>query len=365
MEVQRVQYQQLFEPIPVNLGPEETTLDRYWRPASEPKRFPRRNHAALQGGMFATSPLDLGAEEALISKWWMAASEPKRNRPSARRTPFYFEPFYEANTTPLEEITLDKWRGWWPDPKRRIRRSPEGMWGATHPVDLGAEFTSLDKWWQPASIPKRRIRRSPEGLFVIAPDQTVDAAETITLDKWWQAASLPTRRIRRNPLTGLTEALSTDGELITLDKWWEPPSEPKRRRRQAFPQGFIELAPDTTGEPMPDSWFALAQYRFRLKGRPRTGLTEPMSTDGELITLDKWFRATEQPYLRMIRKPWLLPGFISDLIDYGTPDPVVESQRIVSLEGSYVTTTDMIGSVLLAVIDGSYVAITELEGAVS
>src|SRR6266511_5313300 len=109
MPRQAILYPQKAEPV-LDAGqrPETILVSEWWRPASEPRRFPPRSHAALvaSGGVLQLGP---GQQPEVIrpDEWWRQASEPARfPRPLVREG--FFAREMTGNPVAVEAIKIGR-----------------------------------------------------------------------------------------------------------------------------------------------------------------------------------------------------------------------------------------------------------------
>lgn len=243
--------------------PEASTLDKWWRPASEPRW---ETLPLVQEGYLSRPILD--PEEfpdfiANMSRWWQPASEPRWET-----LPLVAEGFIAR---PL------------PDPEEFV------------------ETAILSRWWQPASIPKWLPPKLVSEGYVSFQLDEGQQPEATTVDRWWRQASEP--RWAKQPLVqegrfnlDLDEAQRP--ETILLDKWFAPPPIPIGLLPSQNVGGSVR--PEVVEAPA--VLFDWHQLRAEIVRRRTWTVPEPYFTleldEGqrpEIILLDKWFVQATDP----------------------------------------------------------------------
>lgn len=206
----RWQYQSRAEPVLVPSA-ETITLDKWYRPASEPVRAAVGIATAVLATIGMVEPA--GAFDEIIGyQWQQPTSQP--------------------------------------------------VLVAPRPVDEGGSFFgSLDPiipsfgWYEPASEPVRTARFLVGGLSVQNIDP-ISTSETITLDKWYQPASEPVRVVPRALDVGWF-AWHTDTPDPPELSWFQPASEPVRLIPRALDVGWFAWNTTTPDPPVvPDlAWY--------------------------------------------------------------------------------------------------------------
>lgn len=177
--------------------PETTSLDRWYRPFSEPILVRAITAAVIASGC-AFVPAAPFPETTTVSRWQQPLSEPARSRPGLSAAAQSFaapDPFPRAPA--VEAITVDKWLVALSEPVRSkvSLAAPNQPFAAYVGAAPFAEATSLDRWYAPFSEPVRLkqalgIAAQP---YLFKPDALPPAPETITVDKWHAALSGPVR----------------------------------------------------------------------------------------------------------------------------------------------------------------------------
>jgi hypothetical protein len=183
-------YQGIAEPPRV--APEVLTLDKWFRPFSEPVRIPARLGTGSQQFLVLVKAAPFG-ETNTEDRWHQPWSEPRRDHVVKRHliaeaaSGGVISP--SALTQP-EAVTEDRWHQPWSEPVR-FRRLPTSEQQTLAYVRVADEVITPDKWFAPLAEPVR-FRRFPTS-------EQRDLAyvrlliETITQDKWYRALSEPVR----------------------------------------------------------------------------------------------------------------------------------------------------------------------------
>lgn len=223
--------------------PEVVTLDKWFRPASEPyfskKRF-------VNTGEFRFEQ----PREILLSDWWQQNSIP------------YFS-------------------------KRRDYHTGESRFEVPRTV-------LLSDWFQPAQEPyfeKRRDYHTGESRF--------EVPREILLSDWFQAAREPVRRIIQR-----LQSQFTKGEIIAedtqLNEWWQPASEPYFSKLRNYFTG--ELRFETPREILLSDWFQEVKQPYFSKRRLLPSGEYRFEVPREVLISD-WFQPISQPFKKEIITP--------------------------------------------------------------
>jgi hypothetical protein len=151
---------------------ETVTLDKWWKPASQPTYLPTRS-ADL------TQTVIPPPEKILLDKWWQPTSQPTYlPKRSAELQQFIIDPKPET-------IRIDKWA---PDYQAWVNRPfNSAVPAASGQTLVLTEIVSFDKWWQPASQPTYLAKRTAElGQSVIDAGALL-RPETVSIDKFGPA----------------------------------------------------------------------------------------------------------------------------------------------------------------------------------
>jgi len=333
------------------LDAERTTVDKYWRQTSEPKRFlpqlvresqsqvftafvttfvvgtksslylpirelPKYDHtvapfkfedtsaftdrwlretqtppkkaAPRLQGWFAIDPRQLTqAERSTVDKYWQQLSMPRR---------FPSQLVREGVTVmdaKLFRVDLDKyWRQLVEPQRHRAKLVREGV----SVFDTREFRVQVDRWFRETQLPpKTRIPHVRVGWHAIDPRQLTQA-ERSTVDKWFKDNN-PVMRLNKFRDTTGTMAVHID-ETVTLDKYWRQ-LEIGRKGPQLLRAGYYTIDPRqlTQSEYITlDKWYKDHNPLFSKKVF-RDVLTSvvPLRQD-EVLTVDKWFKEIERPY---------------------------------------------------------------------
>ena len=220
-------------------GGETITLDKWYRPASEPYFTKRRE--ANTGQTFLDVP-----RTVLLTDWFQPASEPVRRKPTQLLGGEYR---FEVPRT----ILLNDWFAEIRQPYfSKLRLLPYGEYRFEVPRTI-----LVTDWFQPISQPSRVLKITVVGETRVDVEETQDAG----IMDWFREVSQPYFSKKRNYFTGEFR-FEVPREVLITD-WFQPISVPY-----------------------------LKQPRQNLGGETRTEL--------EIVTLDDWFEAIAQPYLNRV-----------------------------------------------------------------
>jgi len=272
----------------------------------------------------------------LISKYeWRFSYRPPIKNPDLRWTYPSFFPDTILHVAPgIENVTLDKWYISPAPVPRRSWRFQERFY-QVDPFSLTrGESITIDKWFRPASQPtfkKSDLRWTYPTFFPDAQLHEVPGIEIVTLDKWYVAPEpVPIKAWRFQERFYQIDPLQlTRSESITIDKWFSPASGPIRIPPFPLRTGILtaDLKPIVTDNVTLDKWFIPSSIpRFDVTTNEFLSpcfIMDPRHlTDGESITLEKWFRQTSNPTWK---KPRLTeyPHFSIDFKAFlsGSPAP--------------------------------------------
>ena len=138
-------------------------------------------------------PVITTGENVLLDKWWKPASEPRWD---VKRYNWLF-PYSHIFIEPSMLVSVDEWyvqSEEYPEVDPNIATLVPGYFYYTEPIVV-VEMITLDKWFvrtaEPVQTPKQHNYVYP--YFYIDP-QILTQAENILIDKWFQAASEPVRQ---------------------------------------------------------------------------------------------------------------------------------------------------------------------------
>ena len=239
--------------------PEVTTVDRWHQPLSLPVRRPAQavpgafasGKPDLAFDWFApfsepvrrrpvgraelSSPVTV-PEVVTMDKWFRPLSEPVMVAKRVAWSQFVVDP--KALTQP-EVTTLDRYWKQWADPVRRIRPTPQQAL-AFSPTVIVPDLS----WLVPFSVPVRRLVPAPASQMVADTNQRIQLG-------WLVPLSVPTLRKKSAPLaTGFTQTfIPIAPEVVTMDKWYAPFSMPRWDRARLDPSRQPSVFADTTTPP--------------------------------------------------------------------------------------------------------------------
>jgi len=261
---------------------EDVTVDKWFRLIEQPYFSKKRFY--YTGESRFDIPRDM-----LISDW--LSQYPNQLKQKIRKTDFGEYRF----EVPRDILVSDWFR---PTEQPRIIKLRNVNTGDTRTEleIVSAEIITLDKWWQITQQPTlRKVTRQPGGEF------RFEVPRTILLSDWWQAASQPRIvKLRDSNFGNILVDFSLPGvETITLDKWFRQLNEPTRRKvtRQTAGEFRFEI-PSLTFD-----W--IQQQPQPVRKLITRVYTQDYSVRGitvqELVTLDKWFKETNQPRIVKFR----------------------------------------------------------------
>lgn len=302
---------------PVFVPTETVTIDKWYRPLSEPVRFKAK--VPVQQVIAQVVLSDRQLTDTFESRWHQPWSEPVRKKPgllaSLQKTT-EIDPF----PRPPESLTVGSWLSPFSAPVRH--KSGLGAWlkqfSAIDPYSLTQpERISEDKWHQPWSEPTRRrgIWAASQQFIIqsFTPDPARDAIS------WYQQLKDPT--LRRGLWPSYQQA-SIQG--VVPDPfgfqigWYEQFSDPTRRVWKPTFQTAYFANPET---PAPTAVFLEWYQNFTDPVRPKLGLRAELQhvSSGNIYpiipTQSSWFEAYSEPIrlnLKIGVKAWLQQFFTAD-----------------------------------------------------
>lgn len=308
--------------------PEVTSLDKWFAPLAEPPTPDPRNEAALiaSGGIFRidVGDLDVSAEQLA----WYKDLELHLSVYTKKRAPEFPAYIVDADQLTQPEVTsLDKWHSPLSEPVLVKKPLPVASYPASWD-DSDAltrpEATSLDKWWSPLSEPASPHKLVNVSFGEARTELELVVAEDITLDKWFQPHSEPVlvkpRASDFPSHTNDTEGLTLP-EVPSLDKWWAAASEPLRIKQPlnvSFGEFRTELEIVVAEVITLDKWWQPLSEPDKTKKRasefPHFVTDSEALTLPEVTTLDKWYRNLDEP-IRV--QPRSLAGLLSGAVYEG------------------------------------------------
>lgn len=227
----------------VEAAPEEVTLDKWFRPASEPY-FPKLRFSETGEFRFEVP------REILLSDWWQAASEP-------------------------------------------VRRIIQRLQSQFTKGEIIAEDTQLNEWWQPASEPyfsKRRNYFTGEFRF--------EVPREILITDWFQPAGEPHFSKLRNYFTGELR-FETPREIL-LNDWFQEVKQPYFSKRRLLPSGEYRF--EVPREVLISDWFQPVSQSFKKEIITPGSIVRP---EQEIVVVAEtfldWFRQASEPYFKKFR----------------------------------------------------------------
>jgi len=312
-------YQGIAEPLHKDSVSETITIDKWYKDHPNPVLRKALSIAILAGAFFMHPTINF-AEDIKVDKWFQPTQQPvlrKVTRQTAGETRFEL---------PRTILLSD----WFKQACEPVRNKPRQLLGGEARTEVvSTEVITVDKWWRQISEPyfsKIRQQRYGESRFelprtifiddwnqnIVQPyfsklrqqrygESRFEVPRDIFVSDWFLPTEQPRITKVRNVNTGetRTELAIISAEIITLDKWWQITQQPILRKttRQAAGKFRFET---------PAQVFDWIQQQSQPVRRLLTRIyTQDYSivsiTVQELVTLDKWFKETNQPRIVKFR----------------------------------------------------------------
>lgn len=283
--------------------PEFISLDKWWRPTSHTLWAVK---PLLQvGDQIITLPIPAPPSETItLDKWWQAPQLP--TLPPAR---LLANGLSALNFYPLPAPIVSALSGVGPNIIYELLFQYQQL--AQAPFQPAAPPALALDWTQPTAQPYPTRRQLPTLGWYTIDSRQLTQAERTQLDKWARPIEQPRFDLARRqflyPSWRGERLMVVPGEVVTLDKWDSRVTQPypARRRLADALYHIIDRRQLTQPERTSlDKWAQPMEQPYPLRRTmPRLGLSV-LDSRALLIEpnlLSKWFRATEQPLLRLRR----------------------------------------------------------------
>lgn len=314
----------------------DTFESRWHQPWSEPVRLKPGLRADLQK-VTDIDPFPRPTAQNFVSNWYIPLSEPVRQKPELLASLQQFFTIDPYILTQPEQVSEDKWHEPWSEPVRQKQGLGVHLQSfiAPDPFPRPTAQNFVSNWFIPLTEPVRLkigLRANLQQFLAIDP-YILTQPERVSEDRWHQPWSEPVRQRR-----GLAAYLQKTTDInpfprpaeISIATWFQGLSEPVRLKiglRSSLQR--IELI-----NPLPPvvlttaSWYIPLAEPVRLPKGLRPSLQQAFTIDpfiltrSEAVTEDRWHQPWSEP-VRLPRglKAWLQtykastdgPEFIPDV----------------------------------------------------
>src|SRR5262245_2084437 len=295
------QYQSAVQPVQF-AAPETVTLDKWYRPLSEPAR-----RASRAQGQLAFVPLVAAAPTVNVDSWFAPLSVPKSGGAQAISIDVSFA---------VDDATLA-----WAQPLSVPKKArslgpylPALSWNTETPAVVPPTPGTGDVLFSSTALIVP-YQRSFQYQSVANPVPIV-APEVVTVDKWFHELSQP--QVPRYQTINIDVSFAVDDTLLTT--WYRPLSEPVRRGRPL--PAYLPAAswnPNTPAPPSPgtgDVLFSVtevivpwqASFQYQSIGQP-TPFNQSGPND---VLMSTWFQQLSAPVKGRLLYPALQLSFTTD-----------------------------------------------------
>lgn len=261
---------------------DDTKVDEWHRPLSEPVRAKPRQHQSL----FWSPHVEAAAPQPGNDDVRVAEVDASIISRRYRLYPTYFDPVYVEQ----EIVTLDKWFEPLSEP---VRRKPTVYSDVTWIPQPIAGDTTIDEWFRPLSEPTRRkVSVANQPSYTHDPTPFVPGP-----DSWQRPLSEP---VLAKPKTHTQpdwypQPIAGD---TTVDEWHRPLSEPVRRKVSVANQPSLAWTPQPIADDTRlDEWYSPLSEPVRRAVRYQSEVyyAPYVEVVVEEVTLDKWYAPLSEP----------------------------------------------------------------------